>query len=77
MRTRLFDFSALFPGTLGAHALVDTGRVFVDGERSSRVHVGYGGGLWVSLVRSDLLANLEAVRSREGTSIYLTFGFPY
>jgi hypothetical protein len=41
------------------------------------VHVGYGGGLWVSLVRADLLANLNVVRSREGIGVYLAFDFPY
>jgi hypothetical protein len=77
LRAPLFDFVAFFPGTLGATALVDAGRVFVDAESSDRVHVGYGGGLWVSLVRADLLANLNVVRSREGIGVYLAFDFPY
>jgi hypothetical protein len=77
VRTRLTDFFAFFPGSLGATALVDAGRVFADGERSTRVHLGYGGGLWITLVRSDLLLNLNAVRSREGVGFYLTFDFPY
>ena len=77
VRTHLTDFFAFFPGSLGATALVDAGRVFADGERSTRVHFGYGGGLWITLVRSDLLINLNAVRSREGVGFYLTFDFPY
>jgi hypothetical protein len=77
VRARLADFFAFFPGTLGVTALVDGGRVFVDGEDSSRVHLGYGGGLWISLVRADLLLNLNVVRSREGVGFYLTFDFPY
>jgi hypothetical protein len=77
LRTRVADFFAFFPGTLGASALLDAGRVFMDGEQSSRVHFGYGGGLWISLVRSDLLLNVNAVGSREGTRFYLTFDFPY
>jgi len=77
IRSRLAHFFAFFPGTLGATALVDVGRVFVDGEDSSRLHAGYGGGLWISLVRADLLVNLNVVRSREGARFYLTFDFPY
>ena len=77
LRARLADFFAFFPGTLGASALLDAGRVFAEGERSGRVHLGYGGGLWISLVREDLLLNLSVVRSREGVGFYLTFDFPY
>ena len=77
LRTPLTDFYILFPGTLGAHAVVDVGRVFVDDEDSSRYHSGYGGGLWVSLVRSDLVFGVTAVHSVEGTRAYLSIGFPY
>ncbi|HET9949520.1 MAG TPA: BamA/TamA family outer membrane protein [Longimicrobiales bacterium] len=77
LRSPITRFFALFPGTLGANALVDLGRVWADGESSDRLHVGYGGGLWVTLVRADLLANVLAVHTREGTRFYLAFEFPY
>jgi hypothetical protein len=72
LRARLADFFAFFPGTLGLTTLADVGRVFEDADASSRWHAGYGGGLWISLVRADLLMNLNVVRSREGTGFYVT-----
>ncbi len=69
--------AALFPGTIGVHALVDVGRVYEDDESSAKFHAGYGGGVWFSVVRADLLNGATAVRSVEGTRLYLSIGFPY
>ncbi|MCP4459804.1 MAG: BamA/TamA family outer membrane protein [Cytophagales bacterium] len=49
LRVKLFSFrSYIFPGRVGLLAFHDTGRVWLDGERSSKWHTGKGGGIWVS-----------------------------
>jgi hypothetical protein len=67
----------LVPTDIGILALADAGRVFQDGEESSRWHSGVGGGLWIAPVRRHYVFSLAAARSREGTLLYLGTGFMY
>src|SRR4051812_5852663 len=74
-------FSLALPFRWGVTALADVGRVFVEGENSSKWHAGYGGGLWLGVFASginlDFASALKAmvVHSDEGTSFYLMSGF--
>jgi len=65
LRLRLFSFQTyLFPGSLGIVGFHDVGRVWEEGEKSSKWHRGYGGGLWISPVNMFVLSAQYAV-SRE------------
>ena len=77
LRTPVTPFFVLFPGTIGLNAALDVGRVFHDGERSDTWHAGYGGGIWISIVRPEHTGGLTIMRSEEGTRPYLRLGFPY
>jgi hypothetical protein len=47
-RAKLLRFKTyLFPAHLGLLAFYDQGRVWTDNEKSSSIHSGYGGGLWI------------------------------
>jgi hypothetical protein len=75
LRFRLFDFSFLLPGTLGAFGLTDSGRVFVDGEDSERWHSAAGGGIWLSFLSPANTMSVALARSSERTGFYLRAGF--
>ena len=66
LRFHIGSLPKLLPGSWGAMASAETGRVWVDGEDSDRWHGTYGGGLWVSIIDNFTLT-LSAARSREGT----------
>jgi hypothetical protein len=74
-------FNLALPFRWGLTGLADVGRVFVEGESSSKWHAGYGGGLWLGVFASgvnlDFASALKAtvVHSDEGTSFYLMSGF--
>lgn len=77
----LGEFNSVLPLRYGLVALGDVGRVFVDGQSSSRWHPGFGGGVWLGLFASGRLfqfvSSIKAtvVHSDEGMSFYLASGF--
>jgi hypothetical protein len=77
LRVALGRFFLVLPGEWGLFALVDSGRVWVDGEDSDRWHTGAGGGLWFAYLRRDNTVTIAAARSDEETGFYLTMGFPF
>lgn len=80
LRVRLGRVFLLVPSDLGAFALGDAGRVFVEGESSDRWHTAAGGGLWLTLapsVRPGNVLSLTVARSAERTALYLGAGFAY
>lgn len=49
IRFKLFNFSTYFAkGEFGIIGFNDVGRVWYEGENSSRWHHGYGGGIWIA-----------------------------
>lgn len=77
-RLRLGNFNTyLFPGSIGLLAFHDIGRVWVDGENSSRWHTGYGGGLWVAPIQRFVISALVARSKEESLLPYITFGFQF
>lgn len=77
LRTRLFDVqSYILPAAVGILAYVDEGRVWVDNESSTRWHVNYGGGIWISPLKRVVLTGGLAF-STEETLLTLTLGFPF
>jgi hypothetical protein len=77
----LGTYSAFLPLRYGVFGLGDVGRVFVDGESSTKWHTGVGGGIWLGLFANSgfvsFASSLKAamVHSDEGTSFYLFSGF--
>jgi len=77
VRVRFGQYFVLLPGEIGALALGDVGRVYVEGEQSSRWHGAVGGGVWVSIVRPTNVLRITVARSAERTGVYFGAGFAY
>ena len=81
LRVGLGKATVFLPLRYGVAGLGDVGRVFVDGQSSSRWHFGVGGGLWFAVFASapgaQLATTMNAmvVRSDERTSFYFSGGF--
>ncbi len=63
-------------GALGLLAFADAGRVWADGEGSSTLHAGYGGGLWLDLFDLALFTATVGA-SAEGVEAFAGFGFQF
>lgn len=75
LRVQLHSFAGhLGYGELGVLGFVDNGRVWADGERSRVWHQGYGGGVWVHLFDSVLVAATYGI-STEDQLFNLNLGF--
>lgn len=75
LRLRLGNFQFIMPGELGVFGLADGGRVFVEGEESSRWHSAVGGGLWVAFIgRGNTLSAAWAQSGGRGR-LYVQAGF--
>ena len=59
------------PGNLGLFGLFDTGRVYLDGESSTKWHNAAGGGLWMSFIDPANAVSLSVANSEEGTRVYV------
>lgn len=78
LRTELFRYSVLVPGTVGLVGIADAGRVWYGGEESDRWHTAIGAGLTISFIESKNVLVLSAVHSREKQiAYYASFGFPF
>ncbi|UHG90783.1 BamA/TamA family outer membrane protein [Spirosoma oryzicola] len=75
LRLRLLTIRTyLFPAYAGIVGFNDVGRVWVDGEKSSVWHHGYGGGIWLSPYNTAVISVLYAL-SREDRIPMLRVGF--
>lgn len=78
IRLPISDFKSFLPGTFGIHGLYDIGRVFVEDDVGlDDWHDAWGGGFWMSLIKSDYTISATAVDSDEGTRAYVSLGFIY
>ena len=64
-------------GDVGLLGFVDAGRVFVDGDSPGGWHVGYGGGLWLTVFGLDNTLSTVVGLSEEQVSFYFWFGMPF
>ena len=77
LRMKLFTFKTyLFPAHFGVLGFYDIGRVWVDDEKSSVWHRGYGGGIWIDPFAFTVF-NLTYAVSKEEQLITLTMGFQF
>ena len=71
LRLLVSTFNIYLPGEFGIHFFGETGRVFVDGENSTKWHPGYGGGVWLSIIGRTLNTSITIGTSPERTTFYL------
>ncbi len=77
IRIRLKQFKTyMLNGSTGLTLFHDVGRVWLDGENSSRWHQGYGLGLWLSPFDMALL-NVSYARSKEDDLLYITLKYQF
>ncbi|HVK48497.1 MAG TPA: BamA/TamA family outer membrane protein, partial [Pseudobacter sp.] len=77
VRIKVTDFRTyLLPGSIGILAFNDLGRVWVDNDRSSMWHHGYGGGIWLGLVKR-FVVTASLTSSKESTLPLLTLGYQF
>ena len=77
LRVRLARVSFLAPGQIGLIGLADFGRVYLDGESSSRWHRGVGGGLFVASPQGSNALGIILARSEGRTRFYLRVGLDF
>jgi hypothetical protein len=71
----LFNLNLILPLRMGVLGLVDSGRVWVDGEASDKWHSSVGGGIYIRLITTDLVAHGLIAHGDEGTKVYANIGF--
>jgi hypothetical protein len=83
-RVRMFRFNVNFiSADLGVLAFGDGGRVWNQGESSSKLHADFGGGLWASPSLGwlpgldEVVARLDVAHSEEGTIFSVGTGFRF
>jgi hypothetical protein len=77
LRLALFRFRALVPARFGIFGLADAGRVWLEGEDSTKIHTGLGGGIWVAFLKPDNTLSLAAARSEGHLRVYFYAGFAF
>jgi hemolysin activation/secretion protein len=74
-RFKLYDFkNYLLSGEMGLLVFDDIGRVWLDGEKSSKWHNGYGAGVWVSPFKRAMLTT-TLNKSKEETLLQVKFSY--
>lgn len=71
LRVPLLTFRSLVPGEVGLLGLVDTGRVWLDGEDSDVWHSAAGGGLFVAVLNRRAVFSAYLARAEGRTSVYV------
>jgi len=77
IRLHLARYHLILPGDLGLFGLLDTGRVFLEGEDSDVWHTGVGGGIWVAPYKRGNTLTAAVAVSSELTGFYLKAGFGF
>ena len=77
LRFKLADAFLLVPCEVGLFGLGDVGRVFLEGEDSSRWHRGLGGGVYFTTPNRRNSLSVAAARSEGRTGFYVTTGLAF
>jgi hypothetical protein len=83
LRVPLFRFTLGLPIRVGAFGLADVGRVWLENEDSETWHKGFGGGLWVSVLKPQntvsvtLATDPDATGSDKRTRVYFQAGLAF
>jgi hypothetical protein len=65
------------PTGIGVFALADIGRVWAEGEESSKLYAAGGGGMWLSFFGERNTVSLAIASGAEGTRWYLRTGLTF
>jgi hypothetical protein len=76
-RVWLFRGRLIAPGRWGVFGLVDTGRVFVDGESSDTWHTAWGGGIFFQALTRNTVIHGSFAHGDEGTRVHVGYGFGF
>jgi hypothetical protein len=71
----LFNVNLVLPLRMGVLGLADVGRVWVAGEHSDEWHPSAGGGIFLRLLTTDLVAHALLAHGKEGNGFYVNIGF--
>jgi hemolysin activation/secretion protein len=71
----LFNMNLILPLRFGILGLVDTGRVWAEGENSTKWHPGYGGGIFLRVPATRVVFHGLLVHSDEGNHFYVNIGY--
>jgi hypothetical protein len=63
------------PGEYGIFGLADVGRVYLEGESSTKWHPAYGGGLFFSVMDLSTVFSIAVASSEERIGVYFKAGF--
>jgi hypothetical protein len=77
LRLTISRITLVVPAHWGFLGFADTGRVWLEGEASDDWHVGYGGGIWVSLLNYRATLSAGIAHSKEDDLFYVTGGFTF
>lgn len=77
IRLPLLRHGLVVPGEVGVLGIADVGRVFFEGEDSSRWHTGFGGGVWFTLLERANALSVSVVASDERVGWYAGAGFAF
>jgi hypothetical protein len=77
LRLRISRYYIILPGEWGLFGAADGGRVWFNGESSSKWHHGFGGGLWFAPLTRNNALTAAVVESEGRTGVYIKAGFMF
>lgn len=77
IRSHLVDANILIPTKIGFNVFADFGRVYIENERSNKIHKSFGSGIWISIMNNTSLINVTVAASEESTELNLTTRFNF
>jgi hypothetical protein len=77
MHLRLARVTLLLPGEFGILGFGDIGRVWAEGEDSTKWHTGWGGGLWLAPLKRSAMLAVTVARSEGLNRFYIQAGFGF
>jgi outer membrane translocation and assembly module TamA len=77
LRIKLTDLNTyILPSALGILGFFDAGRVWVRNESSTKLHTGYGAGVWLSPLKKFVVTGSYTISSEGGLPL-ISFGFQF
>jgi hypothetical protein len=71
----LFRMNLILPMRVGVLGLVETGRVYVEGQTSDTWHPAVGGGIFLRVPATEFVFHGLLSHGREGNRFHVNIGF--
>lgn len=71
----LFNMNLILPMRVGVLGLIDTGRVWAEGETSTKWHPAYGGGIFLRVPATRLIFHGLLAHSSDGNHFHVNIGY--